>query len=230
MPPPKPPPTLPFVTVRLFRVSFAPLATLNTPTARPLTVISTLWPSMVSPASSVMVGNCAVVRVMVAAEPSSKLIVSATPVVVLAKGRIDYLVRCKNKRVGLVSILPRRQPLPLKYYDPLNLTWECASHPVLTLIRCIVCRFATATVYLAQRSLPPCLSEPFASVMRRTRGLREADSWFEGSRAPGLTPRTDSTFLSRAASLPQPHRSPLQIAFQPISRRFSWFEGNRLVV
>src|SRR5215208_2619395 len=59
-----------------------------------------------------------------------------------------------------------------------------------------------ATSYLAQRSLPPCLSEPFASVMRRTRGLREADSWFEGSRAPGLTPRTDSTFLSRAASLP----------------------------
>ena len=87
-----------------------------------------------------------------------------------------------------------------------------------------------ATVYLAQRSLPPRLSEPFAGVMRRTRGLREADSWFEGSRAPGLTPRTDSTFLSRAASPPQPHRNPLQIAFQPIYRRFSWFEGNRLVV
>ena len=78
-----------------------------------------------------------------------------------------------------------------------------------------------ATVYLAQRSLPLCLSEPFAGVMRRTRGLREADSWFEGSRAPGLTPRTDSTFLSRAASPPQPHRNPLQIAFQPIYRRFS---------
>ena len=67
-------------------------------------------------------------------------------------------------------------------------------------------------------------------VLRRTRGLREADSWFEGSRAPGLTPRTDSTFLSRAAYLPQPHRNPLQIAFQPIYRPFSWFEGSRLVV
>jgi hypothetical protein len=87
-----------------------------------------------------------------------------------------------------------------------------------------------ATVYLAQRSLPPCLSEPFAGVMRRIRGLREIDSWFEGSRAPGLTPRTDSTFFSRAVSPAQPHRNPLQIAFKPIYRRFSWFEGNRLVV
>src|SRR5215211_4066376 len=81
-----------------------------------------------------------------------------------------------------------------------------------------------------QRSLPPCLSEPFAGVMRRTRGLSEADSWFEGSCAPRLTPRTDSTFLSRAAFPPQPHQNPLQIAFQPIYRRFSWFEGSRLVV
>jgi hypothetical protein len=91
-------------------------------------------------------------------------------------------------------------------------------------------RVEQATVYLTQRSLPPCLSEPFASVMRRTRGLREADSWFKGTCAPGLTPRTDSTFLSRTASLPQPYRNPLQIAFQPIYRRFSWFEGSRLVV
>jgi hypothetical protein len=81
-----------------------------------------------------------------------------------------------------------------------------------------------------QRSLPPCLSEPFAGVMRRTRGLSEADSWFEGSCAPRLTPRTDSSFLSCAASPPQPHRNPLQIAFQPIYRRFSSFEGSRLVV
>ena len=63
------------------------------------------------------------------------------------------------------------------------------------------------------------------------------DSWFEGSRAPGLTPRTDSTFLSRAASLPQPHRNDLQIAFSPFIGGFrglreadSWSEGNRLVV
>ena len=81
-----------------------------------------------------------------------------------------------------------------------------------------------------QRSLPRCLSEPFAGIMRRTRGLSEADSWFEGSCAPRLTPRTDSTFLSRAASPPQPHQNPLQIAFQPIYRRFSWFERSRLVV
>jgi hypothetical protein len=91
-----------------------------------------------------------------------------------------------------------------------------------------------ATFYLAQRSLLPCLSDPFASVMRRTRGLREAGSWSEGSRAPSLTPRTDSTFLSRAASPPQPPRNPPQISFQPVYRRFSsfdsWFEGNRLVV
>src|SRR5215204_4740790 len=175
MPPPKPPPTLPFVTVRLFRVSFAPLATLNTPTARPLTVISTLWPSMVSPASSVMVGNCAEVRVMVAAEPSSKLIVSATPVVVLAKGRIDYLVRCKNKRVGLVSILPRRQPLPLKYYDPLNLTWECASHPVLTLIRCY-------SLSLRHGNRLPGSTQSTSVSFGAICKCNAEDSWFEGSR------------------------------------------------
>src|SRR5215204_5080085 len=95
-----------------------------------------------------------------------------------------------------------------------------------------------------QRSLPPCLSELFASVMRRTRGLREADSWFEGSRAPGLTPRTDSTFLGRAASPLQPHRIPCKSRFSPFIGGFrglreidswsegngTWFEGNRLVV
>jgi hypothetical protein len=29
-------------------------------------------------------------------------------------------MRCKNKRVGLVSILLLRQPLPLKDYEPPN--------------------------------------------------------------------------------------------------------------
>ncbi len=91
-----------------------------------------------------------------------------------------------------------------------------------------------ATVYLAQRSLRPCLSERFAGVTWRPRGLREADPWFEGSRAPGLTQRTDSAFLSHAASPPRPHRNHLQIAFQSIYKRVSsfdsWFEGSRLVV
>ena len=50
------------------------------------------------------------------------------------KGRIAYSMLCKSKRVGLVSVLPRRQPLPLKDYDPLNLTRECASH-ILDLLR-----------------------------------------------------------------------------------------------
>ena len=73
--------------------------------------------------------------------------------------------------------------------------------------------------------------------MRRACGLREADSWFEGSCVSALTPRTDSTFLSRNASQPQPHQNPLQIAFSLFIDGFrllmrglresdSWSEGS----
>jgi hypothetical protein len=60
MPPPTPAaPTLPLATVRLFRVSFAPLSTWNTREAMklpavPFTVMLALPPSMISPALSVM--------------------------------------------------------------------------------------------------------------------------------------------------------------------------------
>src|SRR5918997_5807110 len=66
MPPPKL--ILPLATVRLFRVSFAPLRTSNTRTALlPLTVILALPPSMISPALSAMV-NCCELSVMVCPE------------------------------------------------------------------------------------------------------------------------------------------------------------------
>src|SRR5215203_1153559 len=80
-----PPPALsalPLATVRLFRVSFAPLIvdvpTSNTRTVLlPLTVMLALPPSMISPAGSVMAGNCPEVRVMVAGETRLKLILSS---------------------------------------------------------------------------------------------------------------------------------------------------------
>src|SRR5215217_9447636 len=80
MPPPMPGlsgvAALPLATVRLFRVSFAPLSTWNTRTVLlPLSVIFALPPSMISPALSVM-GNCEP-SVMVAGETKLKLIVSS---------------------------------------------------------------------------------------------------------------------------------------------------------
>src|SRR5215203_5543625 len=79
---PAPRRALPLATVRLFRVSFAPLIvdvpTSNTRTVLlPLTVILALPPSMISPAGSVMAGNCPEVRVMVAGETRLKLILSS---------------------------------------------------------------------------------------------------------------------------------------------------------
>src|SRR5918995_6060856 len=77
---------LPLATVMLVRVSFAPLSTSNTRTALlPLTVILALPPSMISPALSVMV-NCepSVMVCWPGRDCSSKLIVSATPLLVLA--------------------------------------------------------------------------------------------------------------------------------------------------
>ena len=77
MPPPCTGPTLPFVTVRLLRVSFPPLPTSNTRyLLSPLIVILALPPSMMSPTLSVMAGNCEP-SVMVAGETRLKLIVSS---------------------------------------------------------------------------------------------------------------------------------------------------------
>ncbi len=57
-------------TVRLLRVSFAPLATWNTRTRKlPLMVMFALAPSMVSPAGSVMVGSCEPSVMVVSEEP-----------------------------------------------------------------------------------------------------------------------------------------------------------------
>src|SRR5918993_1314080 len=77
MPPPDPPTALPLATVSLLRVSFALLPTSNTRyLLSPLTVILALPPSMISPALSVMVGNCEPTSVMVAGETRLKVIVS----------------------------------------------------------------------------------------------------------------------------------------------------------
>src|SRR5829696_6569029 len=84
----------PLCSVRLTRVSFAPLPTSNTRyELRPFISILALPPSMVSPAPSVMIGNCAEVRLMVCPESDgSKLIVSATPVVVSAS-----IIACRRE-------------------------------------------------------------------------------------------------------------------------------------
>src|SRR5829696_1841659 len=98
--------------------------------------------------------------------------------------------------------------------------------------------------YLAQRSLPPRLSEPFAGVMRRTCGLREVDSWFEGSRAPSLSHEPTVPSLAALRSHHSLTGIPCKSRFSPFVGSFrglreidswsegngTWFEGNRLVV
>ena len=71
---------------------------------------------------------------------------------------------CKNKRVGLVSVLPLRQPLPLKDYDPLNLTRECASN-ILDLPRFGVRSLAAPRQPVAQRFLPASTCLNYSGIL-----------------------------------------------------------------
>jgi hypothetical protein len=81
----------------------------------------------------------------------------------------------------------------------------------------------------------------FAGNKQPTRGLREVDSWFEGSIELTRRPETGRSLYSGGTPLPASCRNLLQTAFHPISRRFlllprgfreadSWFAGNPLVV
>ena len=88
----------------------------------------------------------------------------------------------------------------------------------------------------------------FAGNKQPTRGLREVDSWFEGSIELTRRPETGRSLYSGGTPLPASCRNLLQTAFHPISRRFyfclavsgkptrglreirSWFGGRGFVV